>query len=429
MNQIYLLIAVLVFLVLVSAFFSASETSMMALNRYRLRHLVREKNQRAMKASLLLERPDRLLSVILIGNNFANILASAIATLIAVRFYGDLGALITSVFLTLIILIFGEITPKTLAVIYPERIAFPASPILTALLKLLSPLVLLVNGISSSLLRIFNIKVDQRVMDHLTHEELRTVLHEGVSKISPGYKHMMLGVLELGAMTVDDIKVPRNDIVGIDLDQNWEIILKQLLETQHNRLPLYRENIDRVLGILHIRKILNLLTSGDLDKKKLIDSAEEAYFIPEGTPLNVQLINFKKEKRRMGLIVDEYGDIEGLATLEDILEEIVGEFTTTLAEPLEEIQAQKDGSYLVDGGISVRDLNRRMNWELPTEGPNTLSGLIIDYLETIPTSNVALRIAGYPLEVKEMEDTTIKWVQIWPKLRIVPNDEQQDSES
>lgn len=413
MNHVLTLIIILLFLILASGFFSASETSMLSLNRYRLRHLARKKHRAAKRVTQLLKRPDRLLGVILLGNTFANILASSVATVLAIRWYGDIAVVPATFLLALVVLIFSEIVPKTLAVIYPERLAFSASSILVLLLKLFYPLVFCVNILSNGFLSLFNVNLGKKHNDELTNEEVRTLVHETTGQLSLGYKHMMLGVLDLGGMTVTDIKVPRNDIVGIDLTEDWSDILQQLAVGQHTRMPVYKENIDQVMGILHLRKALNLASQQKLDKKNLMNCMEEVYFIPEGTPLNVQLLNFREEKKRIGLIVDEYGDIQGLVTLEDILEEIVGEFTTNLTPSYKNIQRQKDGSYLINGGVSVRELNRKLHWELPVGGPKTLSGLIVEYLETIPESNVCLRLGGYPMEVVEIEENMLKTVRVW----------------
>jgi Mg2+/Co2+ transporter CorB len=409
-----ILIATLISLLITSGFFSASETSMMAINRYRLRHLTKKNHRAALRTQHLLERPDRLLGVILIGNTFANIIASSVGTLLAINLYGEVAVLPATLLLALIILIFAEIVPKTVAAFYPERLALSTSGILSVLLKTLYPLVWCANGISNGFLRLFNIRIDKKGTDELTNEEVRTLVHETTGQLSLGYRHMMLGVLDLGGMTVSDIKVPRNDIVGIDLDEDWQSILDKLANAEHTRLPIYTDSIDQMQGILHLRKALNIAAKGQLTRENLQNYIEEAYFIPEATPLNIQLLNFRKEKRRIGLIVDEYGDIQGLVTLEDILEEIVGEFTTNLTPSYKNIRRQKDGSYLINGGVSIRELNRRLHWELPIGGPNTLNGLIVEYLEIIPDSSVCVRLAGHVMEIIEMEDNTIKTVRVWP---------------
>lgn len=384
----------------------------MSINRYRLRHLARKNNHAAIRVSRLLERPDRLLGVILIGNTFANIFASAIATVITVHYFGAIGVVIATVVMTFILLIFAEVTPKTVAALYPEQTSFPASFVLLILLKTLYPFVWLTNGIVNGLLSLFNIQVKEKVLDHLSHEELRTLVNDTMSKMSGEYKNLMLGVLDLGGITVDDIKVPRNDIIGINLDDDWGDILEQLSTGAYTRLPIYRESIDDVLGILHVRKVMNLFSQQKLNKHTLLNAAEEVYFIPEGTSLNVQLMNFRLEKKRIGLVVDEYGDIQGLITLEDILEEIVGEFTTDIDTIHKDIRQQKDGSYFIDGSVSVRELNRLLHWQLPTKGPKTLNGLIVEHLEMIPESAVCLKIADYPLEIIEIEENTVKTVHV-----------------
>ncbi len=403
---------ILLFLILASCFFSASETSMMSLNRYRLRHLVKKNYPVAKRVSRLIERPDRLLGVILIGNTFANILASSVTTILILDWYGEVAVVPATFLLAIIILIFSEIMPKTLAALYPERLAFQASGILSVLLKIFYPIVWCVNAISNGFLSLFNIHVGEKHLDALTSEEVKTLVHETTGHLSVGYKHMMLGVLDLGGMTVSDVKIPRNDIVGIDLQEKISTILEQLSTSAHTRMPVYKENIDKVQGMLHVRKALNLAAAGKLDKENLATCLEEVYFIPEGTPLNIQLLNFRENKQRIGLIVDEYGDIQGLLTLEDILEEIVGEFTTNLVPSYKYIQRQVDGSYLINGSIGIRELNRRLNWNLPTHGPKTLSGLVIEYLETIPEANVGLRLDGYVIEIVEIEENTLKKLKV-----------------
>lgn len=390
---------------------------MMAINRYRLRHGVHKKIPGAMRVNKLLERPDRLLGFILMGNTFANMLASSLTAMLVIELFGSYAVIPASLLLTLFVLIFVEITPKTIAALNPERLAFPASAILVICIKIFYPLVWLVSVISNGFLRLFGVKISKKNLDLLTREEMRTVVFEAAGNLMHSYQNMMLGVLDLGGKTVDNIKVHRNDIRGIDLKKPWPQILEQLAHSEHTRLPAYRENIDNVEGVIHLRKALNLAAENRLNEQNLLAIMEEIYFIPEATPLNVQVINFRRERKRIGLVVDEYGEIQGLVTLDDILEEIVGEYTTSLEATYKMAQLQKDGSYLVDGAINISDLNRQAHMELPVEGPKTLSGLIIESLETIPTSAVSLRIDGYPIEVKKIADNTIKLVQVWPQMR------------
>ena len=410
------LLGSLLLLILVSAFFSGSETGIMSLNRYRLRHLAQRKHRGARRIQKLLERPDRLLAIILIGNTFANILASAITTVIAGRLWGDAGIAVATIGLTLIILIFSEVAPKTLAALYPQRIAFLAAIPLQIFLWALFPLVWFANAIANGLLKLCKVNVKHTHLEHLSSEELHTVVREAGGLIPVSHQEMLLKILDLGQVTVDEIMVPRNDVVGIDIEEEWHVIVNQLTQSQHNHLPVYSHSIDQVHGMLHIRNAVELLATHKLTKEALLAILHSAYFIPEGTPLNTQLLNFRKEKRRNGFVVDEYGDILGLVTLEDILEEIVGEFTTDTASEHRTIYAQADGSYIIDGAITLRELKRKVGWELPTHGPNTLSGLIIDYLQVIPQSGTSLLLASYPIEVIQVEDNMVKTVKISPRL-------------
>ncbi|WP_136680416.1 HlyC/CorC family transporter [Neptunomonas sp. XY-337] len=406
--SISFLLGILVFLICCSAFFSSSETGMMSLNRYRLKHLVKQKHAGARRASNLLDRPDRLIGVILIGNNFVNILATSIATVLAVRIWGDAGIAIATAALTLVILIFAEVTPKTMAALFPERIAFPASFVLTPLLKLLYPLVWIVNGITNSILKVFGVNVDSQNEDHLSTEELRTLVNEAGALLPKRKQSMLLGVLELNDVTVDDIMIPKNEIQGIDLDLELDDILDKLSKTAHTRLPVYNGDVNKVVGILHMRNLAQLIQQGMVTKAAILQVIAEPYFIPESTPLQTQLLNFQKESRRIGLVVDEYGDVQGIATLEDILEEIVGELSADHKEENSDIHLQEDGSYFIEASAYIREINKTLNWELPTDGPKTLNGLIIETLESIPDANVCLTIGQYRIETLQITDNLIK---------------------
>ena len=411
------LLGLIIFLIFVSAFFSGSETGLISLNRYRLRHLAKGGHKGAKRAHQLLKRPDRLIGLILLGNNFVNILASAIATILAVRLLGEEGVWVATALLTIVVLIFAEITPKTLAAMRPERFAFPASAILKPLGWLLTPLVLLFNTIPSAMLRLFGVSQEELTEHSISREELRTVVNEAGAMIPQRHQKMLLGILDLEKATVEDIMVPRNEITGIDLDDDWEHILKQLRNSQHTRLPVYRGEIDQVVGILHLRNFLGLQRKSDLTREDLEGVIRESYFIPEATPLNTQLLNFQKQRRRIGLVVDEYGDIQGLVTLDDILEEIVGEFTTDPSTSSKDIHPQEDGSFLVDGSANIRELNRIMHWDLPTDGPKTLNGMITEYLETIPEAGTSLLLEGYPIDIVQTGANTVKTIRIDPSLR------------
>ncbi|GAB2585816.1 CNNM domain-containing protein [Nitrincola alkalisediminis] len=387
----------------------------MALNRYRLRHLVKQKHRGACQASQLLERPDRLIGVILIGNNFVNILASAIATIIAVRLWGDAGIAIATGLLTLIILIFAEVTPKTIAAIHPERIAFPAAFILRPLLKIMYPMVWIINTITNGLMRMLRINMNGQGSDHLSTEELRTLVNEAGALLPKRNQSMLLGVLELEAVTVNDIMIPRNEVEGIDLDESLDTILTQLSKTQHTRLPIFHGDINQVVGLLHMRNLAQLIQKGEVTKEAILAVAREPYFVPESTPLQTQLLNFQKESRRIGIVVDEYGDVEGIVTLEDILEEIVGELSEQNNDLIEDIHPQEDGSFFIDGGAYIRDINRALDWDLPTDGPKTLNGLITETLESLPDANVCLEINGYRVETLQIHDKFIQTARMAKK--------------
>jgi Mg2+/Co2+ transporter CorB len=406
-----LLIGSIIGMIFLSAYFSGSETAMMALNRFRLRHLCNEGNRGAKIAARLLERPDRLLGVILIGNNLVNFSAASVATLIAINLFGDAGVAIAPVACTLVFLIFAEVAPKTISAAFPEKIALPSSYILQVLLWFLFPLVWAVNGFANAMLRMIGIRGDEVSEDTLSHEELRTVVFEG-SQIAAQSQNMMLGVLDLNKVTVEDIMVPRTEIYGIDIDDDLDDILTQIRGSQFTRVPVFKDNIDNVIGFLHLRNTAKFLVQEELTKAELLQFTEETYFVPENTPLQTQLINFQQRKERIGLVVDEYGDIQGIVTLDDILEEIVGEFTTDMATSSVDIHPQEDGSFLIDGSAHNRMINRQLDWDLPIEGPKTLNGLIVEHLETIPDSLVCLKIRDYRIEIIQIQDNVVKTARV-----------------
>ena len=410
-SSIGLLFGLIVLLIILSAYFSGSETAMMALNRFRLKHLANEGHGGAKRAAKLLERPDKLLSVILIGNNLANFSAASLATLIALELYGDNGVAIAPVVCTVVFLIFAEVAPKTISAAYPEKVALPSSYILQALMWLLFPLVWMVNGFTNAMLRLVGVDHEDVTEDELSADELRTVVDEGAN-ISAHPQHMMLGVLDLDKVSVEDIMVPRSEIFGIDIEDELNEIIMQLRSSQHTRVPIFKGDIEKVIGILHLRNTAKFLTEETFTKASILQATDEPYFVPENTPLQTQLVNFQKQKQRLGLVVDEYGDIQGMVALEDILEEIVGEFTTDLATTNVDIHPQEDGSYIIDGGTNVRLINRQLGWHLPQDGPKTLSGLIIESLETIPESNICMTLKKYRIEVVQIQDNMIKVAKV-----------------
>jgi Mg2+/Co2+ transporter CorB len=409
------LLMILALLIVLSAFFSSSETSMMSLNRYRLKHLTKEGHKAARRASKLLERPDRLLGTILVGNNIVNILAASIATVIATQIWGEAGIAIATIGLTIVILIFGEITPKTLAALRPELIAFPVSIILKFLQIILYPVVWICGAISNMLLKLIGVNTSDPNGDQLSTEELRTVVREAGLGMTRSRQNMLLGILDLEKMNVNDIMVPRNEAVGIDLEDDLSVINNQLRTCHHTRLPVFTNDINNVTGIVHMRSIARLLSRGELTKEALIHACKEPYFVPESTPLHTQLFNFQKQKRRIAIVVDEYGDVIGLVTLEDILEEIVGEFTTDMMLPSQDIHPQEDGTVVIEGSSAIRAINRQLKWKLPADGPKTLNGLITEQLESIPETSVCLTIGRYRMEILQTKDNMVKSVRIWDR--------------
>lgn len=409
-----ILFGLLGILIVLSGFFSGSETGLMTLNRYRLKHLSKTGHGGARRAAQLLERPDRLIGVILLGNNLVNIGASAVATVIGIRLYGEIGILAATVVLTLVILIFSEVTPKTLAALHPERIAFPASYVYGPLLRVIWPVVYAINLVTNGILKLVGVTPEDAAAHSLSSEELRTVVSEAGAMIPRRHQQMLLSIMDLEQATVEDIMVPRNEIMGIDISQDWDAILDQLVKNEHTRLPLYEGSIDELKGIVHLRRVLSLLAENNLTKDAMLSLAREPYYVPEGTPLNQQLLNFQNQKRRIGFVVDEYGDIQGLVTLEDILEEIVGEFTTDPSTRVKNVYLDADDSYLVDGTVTIRALNRAMGWRLPADGPKTVNGLVVEHLETIPQAGTSFKIGKYIIEIAHTRSNAVKTVRIKP---------------
>ncbi len=415
MNEIpvSLLFIALAFLVILSAFFSGSETGLMSLNRYKLKHQADKNNGGARRAFELLQKPDQLISMILLGNNFINILITQLATYLGFRLYGDTGIAIATGVLTVVLLLFAEVTPKTLAANNPEKIAFIASYIYQPLLKVLFPLIILINWLVKQVLKLFKYKTRKTSTSNaLNSAELRIAVSETAGLIPDTHRDMLISILDLEKVKVDDIMIPRHEITGIDLADDWDDTLDQIIRLPYSRIPVYSESIDNVIGIALMRKIMPLIMSNDLNRKTLQKITRKPYFIPEGTTLTTQLINFQQNKRRVGFVIDEYGDIQGLVALEDILEEIVGEFTTdpkTIHSPL---YKDADGSYLVKGSTHVRDINHRFKIHLPSNGPRTINGLILEHLEMIPEAGTSLKIGGYPLEIMHIKNNMVKTVRI-----------------
>lgn len=404
----------LIILLITSAYFSGSETGLLSANRYRLRHLAEKGHKGAKKAEKLLKKTDVLLSLILICNNLVNITASAITTIIGMRLYGDAGVAIATGALTFVMLIFAEILPKTIAARYPEKVAFTSSHLLSVFLRLFTPVVYLMNLIIQGILALLRLKSDTK-SNSLSPEELRSIVNESGKFIPSAHQEMLLSILDLEEVTVDDIMVPRNDIGGIDIDDDWKSIMRQLNHAAHGRVVLYKGSIDEnILGMLRVREAYRLmLDKNEFNKETLIRAADEVYFIPEGTALNTQLLNFRNNKERIGLVVDEYGDIKGLVTLEDILEEIVGEFTTSTAPSIDdEVIHQSDGSIIIEGSANLRDLNKLFDWNLDTEDARTFNGLILEHLEEIPEEGTICEINGLQITILEVGDNMVKQAKV-----------------
>ena len=393
---------------------------MMSLNRYRLKYLVKENDKGAIRADKLLKRPDRLLGVILIGNNFVNILAASLTTVLCLNLFGDSGVVIGSIVLTLIILVFAEITPKTFAALNSEKVALPASLILKYLQKILRPLVLFVNFFSNFFMRLLGTK-NTSINEDLSPEELKSVLENSGDLIPKKYQDMLISVLELDKVSVDEVMTQRSEVIGIDINQPIENILSTLQNNQKDFLPVYNESLDDLRGVIDLYGITSFLSNDNKSIESLIDSLDEAYFIPENTPLSTQLFNFQKNKKTVAVIIDEYGSVKGLVTIKDVLEEIVGELATDIDRESVEIMEQKDGSYLIDASIPLRELNKKLNWQLPINGAKTLNGLIIDQVETIPENNIKIEIDNYAIETVLIRNNMIKIARV---LQIKQEDEE-----
>lgn len=410
-----LLFGILIVLLVISAFFSSSETAMMSLNRYRLKHLCNKGNTSALRVEKLLLRPDRLIGLILIGNNLVNIFAASLSTIIAIRLLGDSGIVVGGILLTLVMLIFSEVTPKTIATLYPQKIAFFSSRILKPLSYVFFPAVLLINGISNGLTKLFGINKAHGTNEQLSSDELRTVVNEAGSLIPKQHQDMLLNILDLEKSTVEDIMIPRSEVEGLDIDDPVLTLLEQIRTSAYTRLPVFEKDINNVIGVLHLRRAAAFLRGDDsqVTIEHIKAEMHEPYFVPESTRLNTQLIYFKKQKHRIAIVVNEYGDVQGIITLEDLLEEIVGEFTSNTAEIEEEdIISEENGWQLINGGTFMRDINRTLKWNLPTGGPKTLNGLTIEYLEDIPDANVAFVSNGYMFETVEITHKMISWIRV-----------------
>lgn len=410
------LIIILIIMIILSAYFSASETGIMTINRYRLRHLAKDGNKAACRVESLLKYPDRLITLILISNNLINISASSLATILGMKLYDDIGVAVVTGILTFIIIFFAEMLPKTMAAIYPEKVAFFSSILLKPLQKITLPIVLLFNTITVIFMKFFGVKSSFINTDAISKDELRTIVNESKSKLSKRNQNMLISILDLDKITVGNIMVPRNEIFGIDINTDWKSIIKQLTHSPHGRIVLYRKTLDDIIGVLRVREAYRLMIEKNkFNKQNLIRAVDKIYFIPESTPLNIQLIKFQNNKEKIGIVVNEYGDIQGLITVEDILKEIVGDFSNSLSENLiEEKLIKIKGSVTIDGTTNIREINKILDWNLPINGARTINGLLLEELGDIPLLNTKIKINNYHFEVLSIDGNVIKEVKVTP---------------
>jgi Mg2+/Co2+ transporter CorB len=407
----------LAILLMISAFFSIAETSLMSLNRYRLRHLARDGHRGARLASQLLSKTDKLLGVILLGNNFSNAASATLVTVISVELFGEgqLVLMFGTLAVTFAILVFSEISPKVIAAAYPEKLAFFCSYLLYPLLKLAYPAVWFINLFVSGVLRILGIKINFADTSHaITMEELRSIVSDAGSYIPKKNRTILLNLFDLEKITVDDVMTAHPQIEAIDFDAPLETILQHIATSHHTRLPVRQGPSEEIIGIIHIRKVMNQLRNGELDLDMLREVISEPYFIPSGTPLYTQMQQFQEKQQRIALVVDEYGELKGLVTLEDILEEIIGDFTTQSPLRTSTYRQEEDGSWLVDGSSSLRNLNKKLGLKLPLEGPRTLNGLVLEHFEDIPEPGTSFKIGSHTLEIVQTQDRIVKSVRIYP---------------
>src|ERR1700761_6352053 len=410
----YLLLALL-FLLIVIAFSSGTEVAMLSVNRYRVKHRARQGQSTAKLLERLLQKPDDWLGANLVILAAASVFASSIATILAQRTGYSIAIPITGFLLTVVVIVFCELTPKIYAATYPEAVALSAAHIYRILVLVARPALWLTNKLAYGVLRIFGVGKSSRANQALSSEELRTVVSEAGPLIPARHRQMLLSILDLGQVTVNDIMIPRQEISAIDVQENWDDILDQLRQTPHTRLPVYDGELDKLMGILHMKRVAQELARGTLTRERLVEvaRAREPYYVPESTALTVQLTQFQRNRRRLAFVVNEYGDIEGLETLEDILEEIVGEFTSDPATVMhKDIHAGKRGVYIINASATIRAVNRALQWHLPTDGPKTINGLLLEQLETIPDPGTTVKVGEYQFEVLQIADNAIRTVRI-----------------
>ena len=407
-----LLFGLLIFLLIFSAFASSTETAFMVINRYRLKHKAMSGNRAAMLTEKILEQPDKLISLILLINNITHVSAASVVTIISLQLGGDSALVLGSLLLTFFLLIFTEITPKTFAAKYPSEIALPASFIYYPLLKFLGPLIYLVSRIPSFILGLFGANDTEAKPHALNSAELKAAVTESGHYVSNDNQQMLLAILDLDTTLVENVMVSRQEIIGIDLEENWEDCLQVLRSTKFSRIPVYRDDINDLIGVIRVRDVLSDMTKADFNEEILIRKLQPPYFVPESTPLNNQLLNFKKFNNRFSFIVDEYGDIQGLITIEDVIREVIGEINQVTENDDLEIKKENATTYLIDAGISIKKLNRLLLWSLPNEGQSTINGLILEKLGEIPSLGSVIKINVYSFEIIDKNDQMIKSVRV-----------------
>ncbi len=410
------MVGLLVLCLLASGFLSGSETGLMVMNRYRLKYRAQRGDRVARMATELLARPDRLIGLILMLNNVVQALIPMLLLGIATQLVEDpeTAMLLATIGTALLIFVFAESMPKTLGAIHPERVGLPAALLYWPITKLFGWLIDIVNLIGNRILRLFGVAAEDAAQHSLSVEELRSVVAEAGAMIPHRHQKMLLSILDLEKATVEDIMVPRNEIVGIDISEPWDVVRNEIIASQHTRIPVFDGSIDNLKGVIHLRRVVRLAAEDNLDVQGLLSLAREPYFVPEGTPLNQQLLNFQNQKRRIGFVVDEYGDIQGLVTIEDILEEVIGEFTSDPATRIKNVYADDDGSYRVTGSVTIRSLNKNLGWRLPTNGPKTINGLLLEKLEHLPQTGAKVEVGEYQFEIIEMRANAVKATRVWP---------------
>lgn len=398
-------------LVILSALFSASETSLMSLNRYRLGHLVREGRRGARLTAALLSKTDRLLGTILLGNNVVNTLLTGLVTALAIRYFGnnDTVILAATTMVAIVVIVFCEILPKVIGASNPERLALPLAFILRPLMTLFSPALWLVNQVTGRILRALGIDPSRKQSDHMSLEEMRTIVLESGHFIPAKHRSILLNLFDLERITVDDVMIPRSRIEGLDVTAGEQAVRERLVSCYHNKLPVFEGEVNRVIGVLHVRRALSLLQRETFDADDIRELLSDPYFIPSGTPVFTQLQFFQENRQRVGLVVDEYGEVQGLVTLEDIIEEVIGEFTTTVPGGADaSLKWDEQGTAIVEGGVSLRELNRRLGTGFDLNGPRTLNGLVLEALQELPQAATSLRMGGVIIEILHVEDRLVR---------------------